>query len=393
MNPEGNGIESQSISNVSLLSDRLHIDWKDGTSNEFHYIWLRDNCPTARHPVLGEGTLDPCSIPLDIVPSEVQLTDNGTLQVVWNNDNHQSHYAPSWLYQNTYEWESRKIRNFQPNLWTVEKLKEFFPEVSYESIMKDDEGLRHWLQLLRDYGFTLVREVPLEKKKVLEIAQRIAFLRNSNFGTLFDVESKPDPNSLAYTSEKLYAHTDLVSREAQPGIQFLHCLVFEAKGGESILVDGFSAAEALRQQSPDDYQCLTTIPVRFRYQDKETDIDFKSPMIRLDADGNYFEIRYSAALLAPLDIAPDLIKPFYKAYQTFSRILRSPQFEYHYKLKPGNCAVFNNRRILHGRSEFFPQSGARHFQGCYVDTDDFLSRLRVLERNGKDFRESLSIIR
>jgi len=190
----------------------------------------------------------------------------------------------------------------------------------------------------------------------------------------------------------LSVHTDLVSREAQPGIQFLHCLVFEAEGGDSILVDGFSAAEELRNQYPEDYQLLTTVPVRYRYQDKETDIDFKSPLIRLDTEGNYFEIRYSVHLLAPLDIDPELVKPFYKAYQIFTRLLRSPQFEYKFKLQPGDCEVFNNRRVLHGRTEFDPQSGPRHFQGCYVDTDDFLSRIRVLERQGKDFRESLSII-
>jgi gamma-butyrobetaine dioxygenase len=54
---------------------------------------------------------------------------------------------------------------------------------------------------------------------------------------------------------------------------------------------------------------------------------------------------------------------------------------------------FNNRRVLHGRDEVNPQSGPRHLQGCYVDPDDFLSRLRVLERNGRDLRESFSIAR
>jgi gamma-butyrobetaine dioxygenase len=40
---------------------------------------------------------------------------------------------------------------------------------------------------------------------------------------------------------------------------------------------------------------------------------------------------------------------------------------------------FDNYRILHGRAEFDPGSGPRHLQGCYVDRDDFLSRLHALE--------------
>jgi gamma-butyrobetaine dioxygenase len=259
--------------------------------------------------------------------------------------------------------------------------------------MDSDEGLLKWLRLLNDYGFAIVREGPTEPGMVLKVAERISFLRNSNFGVLFDVVSMPDPNSLAYTSVKLNAHTDLVSREVQPGLQFLHCLVFEAEGGASILVDGYAAAEALKAAHPEDYELLTTLPIPYRYQDKATDIIAKGPIIHLDTDGNYYDIRYSVALLAPLDIDHDLVKPFYRAFANYSRILRDPAYEFKFRLGPGDMESFNNRRVLHGRDEFNPQSGPRHLQGCYVDTDDFLSRLRVLERNGRDFRESLSIAR
>lgn len=48
-------------------------------------------------------------------------------------------------------------------------------------------------------------------------------------------------------------------------------------------------------------------------------------------------------------------------------------------LKPGTCVIFANRRVLHGRQEFKPQSGNRHFKGTYVDWDDFLDRTRTLK--------------
>jgi gamma-butyrobetaine dioxygenase len=42
--------------------------------------------------------------------------------------------------------------------------------------------------------------------------------------------------------------------------------------------------------------------------------------------------------------------------------------------------AFDNRRVLHARREFDPQSGARHLQGAYVDRDEINSRWRVLSR-------------
>jgi len=40
----------------------------------------------------------------------------------------------------------------------------------------------------------------------------------------------------------------------------------------------------------------------------------------------------------------------------------------------------DTRRVLHGRAAFDPSTGRRHLQGCYVDRDQLLSRIRVLER-------------
>jgi gamma-butyrobetaine dioxygenase len=381
------------VSHFSQDAECVTLEWADGRSSRFHHIWLRDNCPTARHAVVGERTLDPVSIPLEIQPQTVNLNSDGILQITWANDGHQSDYDTGWLYDNAYEMEAREARHKKPTLWATDTLADFLPEVQYDDVMSGDEGLLKWLRLLNEYGFAIVRNVPTEREMVLNVARRISFLRDSNFGILFDVASKPDPNSLAYTAVKLNAHTDLVSREVQPGLQFLHCLVFDAEGGASILVDGWAAAEELKQTHPEDYELLTTAAIPFRYQDKETDIKAKGPIICLDADGNYYDIRYSTALLAPLDLDHHLVKPFYRAFSNYSGILRDPRYEFKFRLQPGDLESFNNRRVLHGRDEFNPQSGPRHLQGCYVDTDDFLSRLRVLERNGRDFRESMSIVR
>ena len=62
--------------------------------------------------------------------------------------------------------------------------------------------------------------------------------------------------------------------------------------------------------------------------------------------------------------------------------LREPRFEMRLRLEPGQMLTFDNRRVLHGRTAFDPNSGPRHLQGTYLDRDLVLSRLRVLERSG-----------
>ncbi|MEO1687310.1 MAG: TauD/TfdA family dioxygenase, partial [Pseudomonadota bacterium] len=65
------------------------------------------------------------------------------------------------------------------------------------------------------------------------------------------------------------------------------------------------------------------------------------------------------------------------------QLAASPRFVCRYPFAPGDLVIFDNRRILHGRDRFTPQTGTRRLQGCYLDTDELLSRLRVLHRNGR----------
>ena len=69
-----------------------------------------------------------------------------------------------------------------------------------------------------------------------------------------------------------------------------------------------------------------------------------------------------------------------RALRTFAAVIRDSALECRYRLSPGELLIFDNRRVLHGRAAFDPATGGRHLQGCYVDRDQLLSRIRVLER-------------
>jgi gamma-butyrobetaine dioxygenase len=61
-------------------------------------------------------------------------------------------------------------------------------------------------------------------------------------------------------------------------------------------------------------------------------------------------------------------------------MLRSDRFERRFRLNNGDLMMFDNQRLLHGRTGFDPQEGLRHLQGCYIDSDGPRSLYRVLSR-------------
>lgn len=66
----------------------------------------------------------------------------------------------------------------------------------------------------------------------------------------------------AYSSESLEPHTDNTYFTEAAGLQALHLLSHtDGTGGESSLVDGFSAALQLYKEDPLAYRCLATTPV------------------------------------------------------------------------------------------------------------------------------------
>ncbi|ANG64877.1 gamma-butyrobetaine hydroxylase [Marinobacterium aestuarii] len=362
--------------------ESLRLVWDDGRESEFHYLWLRDNCPCAQcvSSLTREQLFEICDVPLSIRPETAQL--NGDyLEVQWQGDGHSSRFHPGWLRTHCYSEQARAGRQWQPEIWDKATIEASLPKYDYADMMQDDAVLLCWLRKLRDCGISLLQNTDTRPGTLQQVAERISFIRETNFGTLFDVRSKPDANTAAYTTLRLPLHTDLPTRELQPGLQFLHCLENDASGGESILVDGFRIAEHMREEYPDDFDALSRLPMDFYNKDRNSDYRFRGPALVLDGQGTVIEVRFANFLRGPLDVPADQVVRHYRAYSTFIRLTREPRFQFEYRLVPGDLLVFDNRRVLHARRAFDLQQGQRHLQGCYVDRDELLSRIRVLERS------------
>jgi len=243
---------------------------------------------------------------------------------------------------------------------------------------------KYFSKLLSDFqelGFVIVENTSVEEGTVIKFAEMFGPVRITNFGKLFDVVSKPKANDLAYTSLGIKAHTDNPYRKPIPGIQILHCLSNEAKGGDSSLVDGYAVAEHLKRNEPEMFEILTTINVLFKFVDKDIILENYGKLIELDHNGNYLQSIFSGRLDYVPYLDPLKLEKFYSARKKLYHLYESEEFELNFRLDSGMLMMFDNIRVLHGRTEYDVNTGFRHLQGCYIDHDSTEGKLRRLKSN------------
>ena len=245
-------------------------------------------------------------------------------------------------------------------------------------IHKDKNNLIEMLCSFYEYGYVIIENTKAEENEVINFAEKLGPVRTTNWGKLFNVVSKPNPNDLAYTALELKSHSDNPYRKPVPGIQLLHCIANESIGGDSSLVDGFSVAEYLKENHKNFYDILTQTNVNFKFTDVDVILENKSKLIELNSDGNFKQISFSGRL----DYVPLLndknLETFYNARKCMYELCNSDQFKIKFRLSKGMIAMFDNLRTLHGRTKFDPNTGFRHLQGCYIDHDATEGKLRRL---------------
>jgi gamma-butyrobetaine dioxygenase len=358
---------------LQLDGNRLEVDWPDGHRSTFHAVWLRDNCPCleCRHPS-GQRLLDTRTI-ADDVALDSALARDGTVSVAFA-DGHAADFDATWLRDHCYC--GAETRTTQRRLWDATVA---LPSLAYDEVAAGGEGLRRWLAFVDELGFAILTGGPTESETVTRVAELFGYVRETNYGRLFDVRSVVNPSNLAYTGLGLGGHTDNPYRDPAPTLQLLHCLSSSAGGGENTLVDGYRVAEELRRRDADAFALLTHHPIRFRYADDTTELETEAPVIALDARGEVGAIRFNTRSTGPFRIPAGELEAYYRAYQAFARLLEDDGFRIRFKLDPGDLFVVDNLRVLHGRTAY-SEAGERHLQGCYADRDGLRSTLAVLSR-------------
>jgi [2-(trimethylamino)ethyl]phosphonate dioxygenase len=354
----------------------LSLTWSDGRTSRFPALWLADNRPEFRRGDEGQRLSDVLELPETVMLRGAAIVAAG-VELAFSCFDAPSLFAAAWLRDHALDATARAARRRTISLWDG-ALAERIPAETYESVTSDAAALARWLGHVDRLGFALLHGVPTKPGTVCAVVGLFGYVRETNYGRLFDVISVEAPQNLAFTALALGNHTDNPYRDPVPQLQLLHCLETAGEGGESVVVDGFAAAERLRREAPDAFAMLTRTAVPFRYVEAgSVDLRNAAPLIELDVAGALRIVRYNNRSIGPLDIDADDMAAFYDAYRRFGRLLHDPALTVGFRLRPGDLFIVDNRRVLHGRRDF--SGGRRHLQGAYADADSLTSKLRVLE--------------
>ena len=373
------------IVKIRARNKYLQIYWSDNHISKFHFLWLRDNCPTGFHKDTRMRKFNILSVTRRIKPIDFRFT-NKNLYISWSENNHNSIYNLKWIRDNCYTEKNLKPYQSEYKLWNAKFANKIKLVVfDYKKIVSDKKELKKWLQAIYSFGITIVENAPTKNKSAFKILDKIGKYRETFFGTPFEVINIPKPNNQAYTADALPNHTDLPYYEYVPGYQFLHCLNNNVKGGSSTAVDGFAVADYIKNKEFKKFKLLNKHEVVFKdndYTQKNIRIQ-KSSIIKINKNNDYEEIRINLGAMGTLDLSPNIMDHFYEAYTFFYQLLHNKKFQIEFKLKAGDIFCFDNRRVLHGRKEFDPNSGNRHLQGYYIEREEIISKLNYL--NGIKF--------
>ncbi|HWW30162.1 MAG TPA: TauD/TfdA family dioxygenase [Steroidobacteraceae bacterium] len=361
--------------------DTLSIEWADGTLSEYASLWLRDNLCEDRDPHSGQRLIDIADLPED-PKIRCAVSHNGAVSVEWEAEPRIASFEFEWLLAHA---PNRSVGRpgFARRLWLEGAGLDAARDFAWATFLaaKNNRPLRAvWLERLLQDGIAFLSDVPCNEAGILEAASLLGRVSETNYGLVFDVRSVAQPENLAYSDLGLGLHTDNPYREPVPGFQVLHALVASPDGGESLFGDGFAIAAHLRANSPDAFAILTQTPVPFAYRSKDAELYAERPLIQLSCSGEVSAVHYNSRSIAPLRLGAREAGPFYGAYRRFAALLRDPRLHARFRLRDGDLVLFDNQRILHGRTAFSSARYPRHVRGCYLTRDSVHSEAALLRR-------------
>lgn len=376
------------ITQADIIDDgaAIALEWANGTMARFHAIWLRDNAldETTRSPTNGQRLRTVGDIAVGTIIANATVSSTGDIQLTFEPDSHTTVFPATWLAARIYDTQALQAPGWTASaveLWDRSFASDI-PKITYAKAAMQSHECANWLRAVETYGFAVMSDCPTQDGTLLDVAALFGYVRETNYGKLFNVRAEINPNNLAFTNLGLQAHTDNPYRDPTPTLQILACLENTVDGGHSAVVDGFNVAKRLQEENPHWFDLLARHPARFSYDGAgDVCLEAKRPMIELGPDGELIGIRFNNRSAAPfVDVPYDDMADFYAAYRRFAELVDDPSMAVTFRLEPGELFIVDNTRVLHARTAF-SGSGERWLQGCYVDKDGLISTRKVLERN------------
>ena len=140
-------------------------------------------------------------------------------------------------------------------------------------------------------------------------------------------------------------------------------------------------AQRLQASNKAAYEFFASTELPFRFIDEEHSFMAWHRVFETDGAGQLVSFNFNnddRAPLAPPAGAPEsMVEDFYTHLPALLESIRDASCELWFQLTPGLVMVFDNRRLLHGRSGFDVKS-SRVLSGCYINEEEWRSKLHVL---------------
>ena len=374
-----------SISSAQIDETHVCIIWGDGHMSRFHPMWLRHQCEceVCGSPLDALRGVRLHHLPETVTPQNLEVTEDG-IALAWVHDGHRSRYQATWLRDHCYSPEERALRKHQPILWdgTIESDP---PTADYDAARASDAVRLKMLEAVRDYGFCKIVGVPPDQAHSQNLIELVGMQRQTHYGT-YTLAKRKAVDNVGDNSDPLDPHQDETYRLSAVGITVFQVLHPSSNGGHSTLVDGYEAVRRLRDQAPEDFELLTKLPITGQRLDRARNsggnqrfLSAKMPIIKLDFDGDVAGLRLNERQIAPLDMPGELIGPCYRALKRLFEFVYDPDLVVTFPLQAGEGLLFDNHRVLHGRTGFVPEDPPRAVLTSSVDLEEFHSTMRTLE--------------
>lgn len=361
------------IKNVKVLPGKLKIQFSDNKEDNFLNIWLRDHAkdedswdPRSNQRKIYTAAIDPNLY----IKKAILKEDGKSVDILWSDLSKPINYNLDFFIKNSISFK-KKISNIK--IWEKKDIIDNDIYLNFETAVSN-EGFKYFLNKLYNYGFVVVQNCKTDLSSVEKIAKKIGYVRESIFGGLWSFESNNDMADSAYTQDELRPHTDSTYSNDAPGLQLLLCCHYKAKGGESIMVDGFNIAQQIFKKRRDLYDLLSEIEVTGQYLGDGVFLEAKRPIFKLNSKKELIQVSFNNYDRAAFRMDDKKTIQFYEAIREFDTIANNKDFQWRHILKPGELLIFNNWRILHGRGSFI---GERKMSGCYINKEDFDSSCRM----------------
>ena len=372
---------SLTTSPITLTETGLELVLPGGKLAYFNHYWLRDNCPTSFDSQTRERVFDIFHLETPPRPRSAQIVGDA-LEIVWDGENHTSLHALDWLAAYATGQRRADPSDLARRAWYANHYADI-ARFSQADLKADKAKVAAWLKALIVEGVAIVTEMPDSDEGLTDLVKLMGHVRPTFFGEYFDVRTHIEPTNLAYTAKALELHTDTPAEEMAPGVQFLHCRANSVEGGANLFLDGVAVANDFRALHPEDFRLLSETDVPFYCEHDTYDVRSRQRVIELDEHGEVSGVTISQHMADVFDLPQHVLDSYYPAFCRFGRMLQSDKYLMRFRINAGECIVFDNHRIVHGREAYSATSGARYLRGTYADRGEMRSTYRALTGEGR----------